>query len=588
MKTLWLFKEYFRAYKNRLILIVFLVLTTAVFEGVGIGLFYPLIEYVQKGEKLMNDEKFKFLFTGMEAFGIAPNVLNFILIIFMVIFFRFALISITQVASARTYNSIMKQIRDDSFKKIVNYPMFYFHSVSSGKVVSSLINEVNNIGNSLTTLIQIATNIAFFLVYTVVSFFISWQLTLMVIFIALIRYIILGSFIKKSRALGNENTTIVAGLNSYLISVYQGIDIIKSYATEEREIKQFKDKTFNYKENENLAVNNQAVSGMLEGVLGTGLICFVIYLAVAEFNINGSSVLLFLFIMSRMAPVVTNINDSRIRIAEYTSGIVYLKKIFEDSAFPVQHWGDEVKTDFSTHIKFEGVSFSYNKNTDLALKNITLTVHKNEKIAIAGESGAGKTTFTRLLLRLYNTSTGNIFIDDVNVNDLNRESWRKIVSVVSQDTFIFDDTVENNIKYSVEKCSDEEFKNSIKRARADDFIGRLPKKEQTELGERGMKLSGGERQRIAIARAFLRNSPILILDEATSSLDSVTETLIQDALNELSKNRTMIIIAHRLSTIKNANRIVVLDKGQIAEIGTHSELLENDYLYKKYHNLQIY
>ena len=172
--------------------------------------------------------------------------------------------------------------------------------------------------------------------------------------------------------------------------------------------------------------------------------------------------------------------------------------------------------------------------------------------------------------------------------DINRQSWKNLASVVNQDTFVFDDTIENNIKYGVENCSENDFWKAVKKARTDEFIRELPKKEKTALGERGVRLSGGQRQRIAIARAFLRDSPILILDEATSSLDSVTENMIHEAIVDLSKNRTMIIIAHRLSTIKNVDRIVVLHEGKIAETGTREELLKNGTLFKKYHNLQVY
>jgi subfamily B ATP-binding cassette protein MsbA len=285
---------------------------------------------------------------------------------------------------------------------------------------------------------------------------------------------------------------------------------------------------------------------------------------------------------------MTAINDARIRIAEYTSGIVYLKMLFGDDSLPSQHWGNLVKSRFDSMIAFDGISFSYHDKGDFVLKDINLTISKNERVAIVGESGAGKTTFIRLLLRLYDPTIGNIYFDGANITEIRRDSWKKLVSVVSQDTFVFNDTVENNIKYSVEQCTDAEFWAVVRRARADEFINNLSEKEKTVLGERGVRLSGGQRQRIAIARAFLRDSPILILDEATSALDSVTESLIKQALQDLAENRTMIIIAHRLSTIKDADRIVVFDKGKIMEIGTHEELLKNDNLYKKYHNLQLH
>jgi len=563
-------------------------LSGAIFEGVGIGLFFPLIEYIQNGENFLEDGKFKYLVVGMKLLGIGPGVFSFILIIFSAIVARFAIVYFSNLMSVWTYNPIMKDIRDDGFKKIINSPMKYFHSISSGKMVSTLHTEASYVGQSINFASIIAVNMAFMLVYTLFAVFISWKLTLVIIFVAMIRYKALGVFIKNLRMLGKQITKLRAGLNSYLIGVYQGIDVIKSYATEKREIKRFEGITTDFINNEKGMAYNRAGSSFVEGVLSAGLICFVIYLAISIFNVTGTSVLVFLFIMSRIVPCMTAINDGKIRIAEYDSGIVYLKTVFSDNFLPSQYCGNTVKSRFDGSISFEGISFSYLDKSSFVLKDINLTIARDERIAIVGESGAGKTTFVRLLLRLYDPTTGKIFIDGINAFDICRESWNTLVSVVSQDTFVFDDTIENNIKYSVEQCSDSEFWAAVQRARAVDFINELPDKEKTVLGERGIRLSGGQRQRIAIARAFLRNSPILVLDEATSALDSITESLIQQALKDLAKNRTMITIAHRLSTIKGADRILVFDKGKIVETGTHKELLENGSLYTKYHNLQIY
>ncbi|KJU82081.1 Xenobiotic-transporting ATPase [Candidatus Magnetobacterium bavaricum] len=591
MKNLWLFKNYLTYYWRRLTLLYMVILLTALSEGIGIGLFFPLIDYIQKGNKALIGEKFKIIFNLMSKIGIETNILNFILVIFIVILFSLINNYFVKVISTWTYNQMTKKIRDDGFEKIINLPMQYFQTISSGKLVNIFIGEVENVGQSLNYLIQIIVKSTSVIVYTTVLFITSLKLTVIVIFMALIRYWIIGLFIQKSRTLGDSYTKMLSKINTYIVGIYQGIDVVKTYATEEKEHKRFRQMTIDFMNNVSQADINAAKGSLIENTMGLGLLCAIIYVSIVVLNLEATYVLVFLFIVTRLVPIVSTINDARIRIAEYTSRIIYLKNIFlQDTNRPFlpHRWGSIIKNDFNYEIKFEKVRFSYHNDINYSLKDIDLTIFKDENIAIIGESGAGKTTFVRLLLRLYDPQFGKITIDGIELSDIHRDCWRNLVSVVSQDTFVFDDTIENNIKYGSEHCTQEAFWNAVERAKAGEFIDSLPKKEKTEIGERGVKLSGGQRQRIAIARSFLRSSPILILDEATSALDSVTENIIHDAIVDLSKNRTVIIIAHRLSTIRNANRIVVLDKGAIAEVGTNTELIENGYLYKKYHSMQLF
>lgn len=588
MKNLWLFKRYFWKYKRRIALIFLLIAGSAIFEGIGISLFFPLIDFIQNGESFLRNDKFRLLFGGMNSIGIKVNAINFIMIIFFVILCRYSIVNFTQVLSGNTYNSIIKDIRDDGFKVIINAPMHYYQSVSSGKIVSMLSAEAEQVGQAINFMVQIAVNMCFVAVYAFSALFISWELVLIVGFVAFLRHKILGYCIKNIRALGKDSSQIRACLSSYLVGIYQGVDIIKSYATETKEEKRYKGITLSFFNVANRLIYNQSIANLADGLLSAGTICFAIYIAIKVLSIEGASIIVFIFIINRMVPCLTNVNDARIRIAQYTSGIVYLKPIFKDNILRIPKWGNVVKSGFDDKIIFDRVSFSYNNDRNFVLKDIDIVIKRNEKIAIVGESGSGKTTFIRLLLRLFEPMAGKIYIDGVRINELNRDSWKTLVSVVNQDTFIFDDTVENNIKYGIEDCGEDEFRTAVQRAKVDKFINDLPEKEKTVLGERGVKLSGGQRQRVAIARAFLRNSPILILDEATSSLDSITEGQVQDAIDSLAENRTVIIIAHRLSTIKKADRIIVLDKGKISEIGTHEELLLNGDLYRKYYNLQIY
>ena len=241
---------------------------------------------------------------------------------------------------------------------------------------------------------------------------------------------------------------------------------------------------------------------------------------------------------------------------------------------------------FNDSLEFRNVSFEYNKNRKV-LKNINVKINKGESIALVGESGAGKTTFVDLIPRYYDIKNGGIFIDNINVNDINVFSLRKQISIVSQDSILFNDTIYNNIKFGNNKANKEDIKNAIKISNSYKFIDELPKKLETIVGEKGTKLSGGQKQRIAIARAILKNSDILILDEATSSLDSTTEYGIKQELDKISKDKTLIIIAHRLSTILNADRILLFKDGEIIEEGNHDFLYKKNGEYAKLYDMQF-
>ena len=241
----------------------------------------------------------------------------------------------------------------------------------------------------------------------------------------------------------------------------------------------------------------------------------------------------------------------------------------------------------SGKIEFKNVSFRYDQENDIVINNINLEIAGKKMSALVGHSGSGKSTILNLIPRFYNTSSGQIFIDNQNINNLKIDSLRKNISLVSQDTTLFDDTIRNNIAYSRENVTNDEIINAAKLSYCEEFINQLPQKYETVIGENGIRLSGGEKQRISIARAIIKDSPIILLDEATSSLDSETEEKIQDAINYLTKNKTTVVIAHRLSTILNSDKIFVIDKGQLISSGNHDELIKISDQYKKFYEKQI-
>jgi len=376
-------------------------------------------------------------------------------------------------------------------------------------------------------------------------------------------------------------------LKSRLTALHQGIDVVKSFSAEEREQSRFETLTASIRDNENAIERTKALNALSEGMLGEGLLCVVIYAAISRLSISGAALLTFLFVVSRIIPKIAAINYARVHLAEFLSKTERLPTVLADGGLPALHWGERRKDSFDAAVVFDGVSFRYPETGADAISALDLRLERRRTLALVGESGSGKSTTTRLLLRLFDPTAGRILIDGIPLQELRREDWTRLISVVSQDTFVFDDTLENNVRYGAPECSDEKFREALRLSRADEFIERLPLREKTGIGERGVRLSGGQRQRIAIARAFLRDSPILILDEATSSMDSATERRIQEALDELSRDRTMLVVAHRLSTIRKADHIVVLDRGRVAESGTHADLMaREDGLYRRFHALQ--
>jgi ABC-type multidrug transport system fused ATPase/permease subunit len=303
--------------------------------------------------------------------------------------------------------------------------------------------------------------------------------------------------------------------------------------------------------------------------------------------LSGSAFLGYFAVASQIVPPIKQITQAYNNIQKGLASEERIDKILQ-AENPIVNKTNLTKIDhFSNGIEFNNVSFSYKKGDDgYVLKNINLTIPKGKTIALVGQSGSGKTTLADMIPRFYDTDLGEIKIDGISLKDLEIESLRKQIGVVTQESILFNDTIENNIAFGLDSIDKNKIIEAAKVANAHEFILQQPDGYQTNIGDRGGKLSGGQRQRISIARAILKNPPILILDEATSALDTESERLVQDALNNLMKNRTSIVIAHRLSTIVNADEIVVINKGELAEKGSHKELLEKDGIYKKLFDMQ--
>lgn len=453
----------------------------------------------------------------------------------------------------------------------------FFDRRKTGQIMSRITNDVGVLQNLVTNgIIEFFTSILTIIVLLGYIFLLNWKLT----FITLIAFPFIGfsfsTFSKKIRKVSGQIQSKIADITDILQETISSIKIVKSFAREKYEIERFNRKNIETFKTSMKGIRYSAIFTpliQLIGFIGLGFAFYIGGIEVINNRLTTGGLITFLAAVGVLAQPVRNLTRINVLIQQ---SIACGERIFEilDTKSEVKEKENAREiSKIEGYVEFENVYFSYD-GENYVLLDINLSVEPGQIIALVGHSGAGKSTLANLILRLYDPSKGRILIDGIDIRDIKLESLRKHIGIVPQDVILFGGTIEENIAYGKENATKEEIINAAKLANAHDFIVSLPQGYNTVVGERGVRLSGGERQRISIARAILKNPPILILDEATSSVDSVSESLIQEALKRLMRGKTTFIIAHRLSTIKMADKIVVLEKGRIREIGTHEELLQ--------------
>ncbi|HKQ31721.1 MAG TPA: ABC transporter ATP-binding protein, partial [Thermodesulfobacteriota bacterium] len=456
----------------------------------------------------------------------------------------------------------------------------FFDNVKTGELVENIIFNTMLTDEAIRKAIELINQIMSFILLLALLVVFSWKLTGVTIVLSAVIAFGVSIYIKKISLYGLRLIESGKELTASLQENLTGIYVIKSFAREKEQSRKLKAQIGTHASNQlNLNYSNFMVHVITEalGVLAIGVLFLIaIKGSDMDYRLVLTQMLPFIYILARILPVIKQINQSRGIIASRIPALDAVYDLARLDNKPVLKDGDRPYEGLWSGIRFESVTFSYDNDERTALAEADFFIPKGKTTAIVGKSGAGKSTIINLLLRFYDPQTGRILIDEEPLVSFRVETYRRSIGIVSQDTFIFNDTVRNNIAFGLtgEQRSDEIITDAAKRAGADEFISRLPQGYDTILGERGVRLSGGQRQRISIARAILKNPEILVLDEATSSLDTRTEELIHNAITDLSRNRTVVIIAHRLSTIKNADQLIVLKDGRVSETGSEPELME--------------
>ncbi|MFZ7120068.1 MAG: ABC transporter ATP-binding protein [Eubacteriaceae bacterium] len=484
---------------------------------------------------------------------------------------------------------IESDMRKDLFNHIQKLSFSYFDNTKTGHIMSRLVNDLFEISEFAhhgpeDIFITIITLFGALLV----MFTIKWQLALIIFLLVPIMLIFAIKKNKKMRRVFRDMRLRIADINAQIEDSISGIRVVKSFTNEWYEEDKFDIGNNNYRntKEESYKIMGEFISGV--SLFSNMLHLIVIFFGALFIYKNqltiGVLVQFLLYIAIFLEPIrrIANFVETFQKAA---SGFNRFTEILDINPDIVDSRDAKNIGKLSGDIKFNEVSFNYNKN-ETVLKNINLKIDAGETIAFVGPSGAGKTTICSLIPRFYEVSSGNIVVDNISIREISLQSLRENIGIVQQDVFLFSGTIRENIKYGKINASEEEVVNAAKMANAHEFIMKLPNGYDTYTGERGVKLSGGQKQRISIARIFLKNPPILILDEATSSLDNENEKIIQKSFYKLAKSRTTLVIAHRLATIQNADRIVVLTDEGVVEQGTHDELMDLNGMYKTLHNAQ--
>ena len=488
--------------------------------------------------------------------------------------------------------SVVRDLREQVYEKTIYQSLGFFHKHKTGDLISNITNDINSVNVAVNrSFTKIIRDPILIIVYVTILFNISWQLTLVaIIVLPLTTFIVrkIGNSLRRRSIRVQEK---IADITSVLQETISGIKVVKAFAMENYENTKFRERTRDHFRAVIRQIRTLRLANPISETVGIAVMVGVILyggVLVLEGNtLHAEDFMRFLFILFAILDPLKSLTEvnNNVQIA-LASG----KRIFDliDEPIRVVEKTNAVEIkEFKSVISYENVSFRYNPDGELVLKNIKLEVKKNQKVALVGSSGSGKTTLLNLLPRFYDVESGSIKIDGTDIREFSLSSLRNLMGIVTQEVILFNDTVKNNIAYGVENFSQEQIEEAAAQANASQFIKELPKGFDTIIGERGMFLSGGQRQRISIARAILKNPPILIFDEATSSLDSESEQLIQEAIENLVKDRTVLVIAHRLSSILNSDKIVLLENGEIVDEGINSELLKRSGRYRQLYELQF-
>lgn len=604
---------YLRPHKGRLALSILCSILFSIFSGVSIYLTIPLLETLFSGSttqqvqsesvapaaSLMPQWFHDFKAGVAEGFHslvfrntVEDSLFNICLVIVAAFFLKNLFGYLQSNLMTFVEQALVRDIRNQLYRHIHELPLAYFSNERTGNLISRVMNDVNVVNSGISaTFYTLIREPLLVLVYLAIALILSWKLTLIAFIVFPLVLLVIAWVGRRVHRESGQVQERMADLTSVLHETITGVKVVKAFGMEEFENRKFIRGNENYFRTVLKITKIRNLSSptteFLSAVAGGAIIWYGGMQVLSHETMKASEFLGFLFAIFQLMPPIKELSNVNNRVQEATAAG---RRVFEilDTQPNIQDVASPVRlNDFTSSIDFNNVSFVYDAG-DIVLTDITMSIKKGEVVAIVGPSGSGKSTLVDLVSRFYDPSSGSITIDNVDLRLVELRSLRSLIGIVTQETILFNDTVRNNIAYGLDDCSRERIIAAAKAANAHDFIVDMPNGYESIIGERGVKISGGERQRIALARAILKNPPILILDEATSALDTESEILVQEAIEHLMTGRTSIVIAHRLSTVQNADRIIVLEGGRIVESGKHRELLGNSRgLYKKLYDLQF-
>jgi len=539
------------------------------------------------------NEKLKYWTNGLILRDTAKETLKMLCVSILIIFLlKNVFLYIKNITLTIVQFRLITELRDKLYLKFHKLSLSFFDKQKSGELTSIVVNDVGNMRQALTTGFQrIFVEPINILAFTSLLFIISWKLAAIAITIIPLAGFVIINISRSIRRKSRRTATKIAGITNIITETLTSMRVVKAFAMEDYEIDRYTNETKNYY---NLIFRRALLRSLAPPITET----LGVIIGIALLWIGGKEVLnaqgltsedfirFILIMFSALQPVRSLSNVfSEIQVgaasAERVFGILDTKPAIIDSDSAIKDIA------FNKNLEFDHVFFQYNDDEEHVLEDISFSLAKGSVVALVGVSGAGKSTIADLIPRFYDVQEGAISIDGQDIRNLKIKSLRDLLGIVGQEVILFNDSIKNNIQYGLKNVNRDQIAAAAKMANAIEFIEDMPLGFETVIGEKGVKLSGGQKQRIAIARAILKNPPILILDEATSSLDTESEQLVQQAIEQLMKDRTVLVIAHRLSTVRNADKIIVMEKGRIIEKGKHSELYQKDGTYRRLYKLQF-